>query len=193
MIKAIIFDCFGVLTTDTWKEFVGTLPEDQRQEASSLNRAYDSSQLSHEEFLVAIKDLTGRLPKFIEEQTANDAVKNHELLEFARELKTYYKIGLLSNIASNWITDTFLTREEQEIFNDLVMSHEVSLAKPDPRIFELAAERLGVEIEECLLVDDVEPYCMAARELGMQAIQYRDFQSLKTELEPILVASQSGK
>lgn len=186
MIKAVIFDCFGVLTTDTWKEFVGTLPESQRQEASSLNRAYDANQLSKEQFLQAIEDLTGKLPKFVEHQLDNETVKNDELLAYAKELQAHYKIGLLSNIATNWIREKFLTPEEQKIFSDFVLSYEVNLAKPDPKIFELAAERLGVAPEDCVLIDDIELYCTVAKEVGMQTIQYRDFRSTKAELELIL-------
>ena len=60
MIKAIIFDCFGVLTTDLWKEFVGTLPESQRSPAYDINHAYDRGFITHEEYVEQLLKLTGR-------------------------------------------------------------------------------------------------------------------------------------
>jgi epoxide hydrolase-like predicted phosphatase len=186
MIKAIIFDCFGVLTTDRWREFVATLPEEQRQSASDLNRSYGAAHIDKTEFLQQIYELTGKKPQDIDQLLDNDAYKNVELLKLIAELKPNYKIGLLSNVASNWIRDQFLTTGEQELFDDLVFSYEVRMTKPDPRIFELAVERLGVKPDECILIDDVEYYCDAARESGLEAICYQDLQQTKTQLDGLL-------
>ncbi|MEK7599494.1 MAG: HAD family phosphatase [Patescibacteria group bacterium] len=186
MIKAIIFDCFGVLTTDRWREFVATLPEEQRQAASDLNRTYGAAHIDKAEFLQEIYELTGKKPQDIDQLLDNDAYKNVELLKLIAELKSDYKIGLLSNVASNWIRDHFLSQEEQALFDDLVFSFEVRMTKPDPKIFELAAERLGVKPEECILIDDVEYYCDAARESGLKAICYQDLQQTKAQLDKLL-------
>src|SRR5437868_15071308 len=129
MIKAIIFDCFGVLTTDSWQEFVGTLPLPKRQEARILNHAYGSAVLSKPEFLKAIVELTGRQPQDIDSMLDNEMYKNKELLDYIGQLKPKYKIGLLSNVASNWIRDRFLTPEEQALFDEFILSYEVGLTK----------------------------------------------------------------
>ena len=69
--------------------------------------------------------------------------KNTELLDYIRTLKPTYKIGLLSNVSSNWI-HTFLTKPELDLFDDLVLSFEVGMTKHDARIFSLTSGRLGV-------------------------------------------------
>ncbi len=186
MIKAIIFDCFGVLTTDTWKEFVATLPESKRQEARALNRAYGGAYLSTSEFRQAIHKLTGKLPKDLDGMRRQETSINTELLKLIAGLKQSYKIGLLSNIASNWIRDSFLTASEQNLFDDFIFSYEVRMTKPDPRIFALAAGRLNVPVEACVLVDDVEYYGEVARQLGMKFVLYRDFQQAKADLQKLL-------
>ncbi len=187
MIKAIIFDCFGVLTTDTWKEFAATLPETQRQEARELNHAYGSALLSATEFRGAIKKLTGKLPRNLDGIKRYETNKNTEILKLIAILKQSYKIGLLSNVASNWIRDIFLTASEQDLFDDFIFSYEVRMTKPDPRIFALAAQRLNVPVEACILVDDVEYYGEVARQLGMKSVLYHDFQQAKTDLQKLLV------
>lgn len=188
MIQAIIFDCFGVLTTDLWKEFVATLPEDQRAPAGDFNRAYDSGQLSRQKFLQDIEGLTGRQPSEVENLLSEETYKNVELLNFIAELKKQYKIGLLSNIATNWITEQFLTTEEQQLFDVMVFSHHIGASKPDAKMFETIAGRLDLPLENCVMIDDSERYCSAAADLGMQGIYYQDLTQLKQDLERILKA-----
>lgn len=191
MIRAIIFDCFGVLTADKWREFTATLQDEQREQAHELNRAYGGGFISKSEFLKAVEGLTGRIPQDIDDMLDNETAKNTELLAYIAELKPNYKIGLLSNIASNWIRDHFLSQEEQNLFDDFVFSYEVRMTKPDRRMFNLAAERLGVRPEECILIDDVERYCEAAKELGMYFVQYQDFAQAKSGIEKILASQRS--
>lgn len=186
MVQAIIFDCFGVLTTDKWREFTATLPTGQREQTRELNRAYGGAFISKAEFLKAIYDLTGKLPEDIEDNLTNGSFKNTELLELIAALKSSYKIGLLSNVASNWIRDQFLTIHEQKLFDDFVFSYEQKMTKPDARMFEMAAERLGVSVSDCVLVDDVERYCTAANDLGMQTVLYQNFSQTKNDLQRLL-------
>jgi len=56
-----------------------------------------------------------------------------------------------------------------DFIDDLVYSHEVGLAKPDPRIYLLSCERLGVQPSEAVFIDNHEPFVQAARDVGMHA------------------------
>lgn len=61
-----------------------------------------------------------------------------------------------------------------EMTDLIIYSHEVGLAKPDPRIFVLTCERLGMEPRDIVFLDDVEPHVAAARDVGIHAILFRD-------------------
>lgn len=183
--KAIIFDCFGVLTTDYWREFVAALPSDQQKEAGDLNKAYDAGFITTLDFSDQVESLTGKRPNLIEDTRAL-ATKNDALLQYITLLKPKYKIGLLSNIASNWVTEEFLTASEQTLFDEMVFSHAVHLVKPDYQIFELIAERLQVEPADCVMIDDLEVNCTSAQETGMQAIVYQNYAQCRQELEQLL-------
>jgi HAD superfamily hydrolase (TIGR01509 family) len=185
--QAIIFDCFGVLTADTWREFAATLPDDQYQQARMLNRAYGAAEINKDEFRQAIHDLTGRLPQDVDELLDHETIKNTRLLDYIAELKQSYKIGLLSNVGSNWIRDRFLTPEEQKLFDAFIFSYEVHMTKPDPRMFELAAAELDVPLVSCILVDDVDTHCLSAQAAGLRTVQYHDFPQVKRDLEALLV------
>jgi putative hydrolase of the HAD superfamily len=188
MIKAVIFDCFGVLTTDTWLAFIDTLPPGvDVTQARELNHQYDAGLITRDEFLQGVHEVTGRYPEEVEKLLHTEIAKNTALLDYIRELRSRgLAVGMISNVASNWIRDSFLTPEEQELFDVMVLSFEVGMTKPDPRIFMLACERLRVGPHEAVMIDDIERYCTAARAEGLQAIVYSNMQQLKGDLEPIL-------
>jgi putative hydrolase of the HAD superfamily len=93
-------------------------------------------------------------------------------LSLVGELRPTYKLAILSN------ADISLReRLEGEIgihhlFDDIVCSAEVRMAKPEPAIFVLAAERLGLDPRECVFVDDLDTNVAAARQVGMQAVLF---------------------
>ncbi|MGW4792492.1 HAD family hydrolase [Nonomuraea sp. NPDC004297] len=66
--------------------------------------------------------------------------------------------------------------------DDVVSSARVGVAKPDPRIYEIAAGRAGVAPERCLFVDDRLPNVEAARRLGMTGVHYRTYADLAAVL-----------
>ncbi len=193
MIKAIIFDCFGVLTaTELWKEFIATLPEDVRREASDLNRVRDASLISLKEFNDQIKQLTGRLPSVIESRTKDAVEKNEPLFNYIKELHKSYKTAILSNVGSNWVREVFLNDQEQKLFDEIILSYEVFVTKPDPDIYLLTAEKLGVEPEECIFIDDGEHNCLGAQKAGMKAVHYNNFVQCKMDIEQILITDSNN-
>ncbi|QSR31598.1 hydrolase [Nocardioides sp. S5] len=75
----------------------------------------------------------------------------------------------------------------EDVTDDIVYSHEVGVAKPDPAAYELAARRLGVEPHEVLFLDDVEANVDAARRAGWHAVLHRDTATSIAAMERILV------
>lgn len=188
--KAIIFDCFGVLTTDIWLAFCDSLPSGTNlAEASALNKAYDRGIISHDDFRDGVKELTGEFPPDIDALTKSDMVKNETLLDLIRRLKPDYKIGLMSNISSDWITREFLTPDEIVLFDTMVLSYEAGMIKPDPRMYILACERLRVAPHEALMVDDRDQYVEGAREVGMSGIVYENMHSFTAQLNELLATN----
>jgi 2-haloacid dehalogenase len=77
---------------------------------------------------------------------------------------------------TNWSHETFPVARARfswlEHFRDILVSGEVGMKKPDPRIFRLMLERIGVEPAAVLLIDDVVDNVQAARALGIQAVRF---------------------
>jgi epoxide hydrolase-like predicted phosphatase len=80
------------------------------------------------------------------------------------------RTGLLSN---SWGYGLYPFDRLEQLFDDLVLSGQVGLRKPDPAIYRLAADRLGVALEACVFVDDLERNVEVATELGMVGVHHR--------------------
>lgn len=87
----------------------------------------------------------------------------------ARARAVRVRTGLLSN---SWGTDGYPRQRLDAHFDVQVISGEVGLRKPDPAIYRLALDRLGVEPYRCVFVDDLERNLATARDLGMHAVHH---------------------
>ncbi|HZL08299.1 MAG TPA: HAD family phosphatase [Candidatus Dormibacteraeota bacterium] len=187
MIKAVIFDCFGVLSTEAWRPFKAKHFAHDRElfeRASNISWQADRGLMSYDDFIRAIAELAGITPA-----EANDAIARNapdeELFAYIRELKADYKIGFLSNVAGDYMNQIF-TPEQLALFDVIVLSFRNGFIKPQIEAFENAVQQLDVELEECVFVDDQERNVTGAREAGMKAVLYRDAAQFRQELIPLL-------
>lgn len=188
MIKAIIFDCFGVLAEDGWmpikRKYIGGNLQ-MAQEIADLGKQNEYGMIDNETHLHKMAEIMNVNPEELR-GALGVRVPNEELFIYiARELKPHYKIGLMSNANFNVLTDLF-TPEQAVLIDENVMSYESRLIKPDERMFDLMAMRLGVDRSECVFVDDQERYCTASEAYGMTGIWYQSFDQFKSELTEIL-------
>jgi putative hydrolase of the HAD superfamily len=125
------------------------------------------------------------MPGFLERYWSADDV-NWKLLAFIRGLRPQYKVGLLSN-AWDDLRQTLHDRWNMDIlFDELIISAEVGMVKPDPRIFHLATDHLGVMPEEAIFVDDIVGNVEAARQEGLKALQYTDTDQTIAQIQALL-------
>jgi HAD superfamily hydrolase (TIGR01509 family) len=125
------------------------------------------------------------MPVFLEQYWSADDV-NWKLLDIIRELRPKYKVGLLSN-AWDDLRQTMHDRWGMDsLFDEMIISAEVGIVKPDPRIFHLAAERLDVSPGEMVFIDDMLINVEAARKEGLTAIQYTDTDRTLAALQAVL-------
>lgn len=188
MIKAVIFDCFGVLVESSYRRFFDGYLSDKPEIVRKINLLSEQSaraNITIDDFYHQVSELTG-----ISESEIRNHLSYHppniELLNHIRdELKPSYKIGLLSNVSSDRLDELF-TDDQVKLFDGIVLSYAVKMIKPEREIYLLAASRLGVLPSECVFIDDVERYATGAKSAGMQAIVYRDFMDYHHQAETLL-------
>lgn len=172
MIRGIIFDCFGVLYGGSLSLLVSLAPAGRGQEVIEINSQKDYGFISYQEYLNQVGDIIGKDAGEVDEIIRKKHVRNNDLLEFVASLKGQYKVAMLSNIGETVIEQLFTKDEQSQLFDAVVLSHNEGLAKPNPAIFTLTAERLGLPAGECVMIDDVESNCDGAEIAGMQSIQH---------------------
>ncbi len=190
MIKAVIFDCFGVLKADGWKlireEFFAG-DDAKMREAMDMDKAVNAGFMDYDNFIGQISAMTG-LKRQDVTRRLNSPSPNVPLFAFIRdELKPRYKVGMLSNAADDWLNELF-EPWQVGLFDETVLSYQVGMVKPDPAIYQLTTAKLGVLPDECLFVDDVERYCTAAEALGMRAVHHQDTNRTIATIEELLRA-----
>jgi putative hydrolase of the HAD superfamily len=98
---------------------------------------------------------------------------NVELAEFFAALRPAYRTGIISNSSVGAREREQERYRMAELADVIIYSHEVGFTKPDPRIYRLAWQRLGVRPQEMIFLDDVEANVAAAAGLGIHAILFR--------------------
>lgn len=176
MIKAVIFDCFGVLLADTHREHMAELRAEDPAKAEELHaivHAGDMGILSRSEVAEHASKLLDLDPEEYLEIQDKGEVPNEPLLSYIETLKPAYQLGVLSNVSNRErIGIRFEPGRLDALFNTVIASGAEGFVKPQPELYHIAATRLGVEPDECVFVDDIEGFCEGARDVGMQAIHF---------------------
>ncbi len=207
-VKAIISDFGGVLTSPLAGAFAAfearsgiALEELGRAIAAvglrrGANPLFDleTGRLSESEFLGELatelgtqlgRDVT--LDGFGERYFA-DLEPNQPLIEYMQTLRGRgYRLAICTNNVREWELRWRAMLPVDEIFDVVVDSAFVGVRKPEARIYELTLERLGVEAEAALLIDDIEINCDAARRLGLRAVWFRSTTQAIDETERALM------
>ncbi len=112
---------------------------------------------------------------------------NTAMFDLMRSLKARgYRMGLLTNNVREWERHWRPTMPIDEIFPVVVDSGFVGMRKPDPRIYTLTQERLGVAPEEILFIDDLDVNIAAAETAGWTGVQFRDNAQTTADVEAAL-------
>ena len=123
-------------------------------------------------------------PSFSSEFFSGDQL-DQALLAFIRSLRPAYRTGLISNAWSG-LRGYIVQEKFEDAFDEMIISAEVGIAKPDPAIFHLALERFGVQPAEAVFVDDFIENIEAARTTGLFAIHFTQPEAAVDELKKLL-------
>lgn len=189
MIRAVIFDCFGVLYGGSIEVLMASSPPDRRAELEDINKQSDYGYISRQEFIAEVARLSEQTPAQINALLEQAHVRNSELIAMIHALRQRHpaiKVGLLSNVGSDTIERLFTPDELRELFDAVVLSYAEHVAKPSREAFELAADRLGVLPGQCVMIDDRLDNCSGAEAAGMRAILHTTNSRTMAELEELL-------
>jgi putative hydrolase of the HAD superfamily len=208
-IRAVIADFGGVLTSPLLDSFAAF------QDASgisfeALGRAMaaiaakhgrnplfelETGRMTEADFLRSLsEELATQLGRPVElrgfgERYFEHLHPNERMIEYMRELRARgYRLAICTNNVREWEELWRAKLPVDEIFEVVVDSGFVGVRKPEPRIYEITLERLGVPAADTLFIDDVELNCRVARDLGLTAVWFRSTDQAIDAIETALAA-----
>ena len=196
-LKGLLVDFGGVLTTDVFTAFrdfceaEGIEPESVRRlfredpEALALLRRLESGELTEAEFeplfgpLLGVRESEGLVNRLFAGMRPDQAM----VQAVKRARRAGVRTGLISN---SWGAGRYDRDSFPELFDGVVISGEVGLHKPEPDIFRMGAERVGLKPEDCVFVDDLRENCAGAERVGMTPVLHRGADRTLPQLERLL-------
>jgi putative hydrolase of the HAD superfamily len=194
-VRGLLVDFGGVLTSNVFDSFrafgeaEGLDPDTVKRafredaEALALLRRLERGDIEVEEFeplfgerigVTRTEGLVGRL--------FGGVGPDERMLEAVRRAgDAGIRTGLISNSWGAGLSYDMSLLDE--LFEAVVISGDVGMHKPEPAIYMLGAERLGLRTEECVFVDDLRENCQGAEEVGMCAVLHRGADRTVPELE----------
>lgn len=193
MYEAAIFDFGGVVTTSIADAFgrldesVGVaqgtvlrLMREARDAETSAFHRLETGAMTEADFYAALGEAiassAGRDidwpsdPKQIRRVLFGSLRRNEEMLAAIAAIGRAYKVGMLTNNVREWAA--WRDHYPMDLFEVVIDSCEVGMRKPDPRIYRLACERLGVAPERAVFVDDLPVNVDGAAAVGMRGVLF---------------------
>ncbi len=193
-IRAVIFDFGGVLVDwsphNLYRHFIKQ-PHEIDRFLSEINFAeWNAQQDKGRPFAQAVAELSSEFPQHarlisaFHEHWEDSIVGSIDgTVVILRKLK---QLGYPLYGLSNWSAETFpLVREKHtyfDLFDDIIISGEVKLIKPDPQIFRFMLDKFKLEAQACLFIDDSMANIKTANELGFATIHFQSPAQLEIEL-----------
>jgi epoxide hydrolase-like predicted phosphatase len=194
--RGLLVDYGGVLTTnlfDSFRSFCeleGLEPETvgrrfrEDRECRQLLIGLETGELPEHEFEPQFAAVLGvSAPDLIDRLFAGSAPDQQMLDAVLAARSAGVRTGLVSN---SWGTRRYDRTQLGDLFDGVVISGDVGIRKPAPEIYRLGAERIGLEPQQCVFVDDLPFNLAPAQELGMATVHHVSAEQTVAELERLL-------
>ena len=195
-IKAVFFDLGGVILRTEYQAPRQHLAESFGMDYDEIDKVVfgggsaakaSTGEITEDEhWLNVMKILKQPADEYerIREEFFGGDVIDHEILDFLRSLKPNYKVGLISNAWSG-LRDYIIREKFDDVFHHMVISAEVGVAKPDPKIYHIALDQFQVQAGEAVFVDDFIENINACEKLGMKGIHFKSRDSAIGKLKEL--------
>jgi len=188
MIKAIIFDCFGVVISDTLESAYSSLGGKFQEDLLTIKevlRASDTGKITSSNAVFA--EMLGVTESTFSTAISSGRAVNQELLDYiSSTLAPKYKIAMLSNVGRGRLPEIFGVGFLEKYFEKVIASGDIGFAKPEARAYEITADALKVRLDECIFIDDRIEYIEGAQQVGMKTILYENFDKFKEQLGQVI-------
>lgn len=192
----LLIDWGGVLTTNLWTSFNDYCvrseldPEAmvksfrENPECRELLIALEKGTLDELGFEQSFAVILGVEPEGLVDGLFAGVGPDEAMIDALRRARQAgVRTGLISN---SWGVHRYPHQLFEELFDGIVLSGQEGMRKPSKRMYELGAERAGIEAEKCVYVDDIPFNLPPAEKLGMATVHHTSSETTVPELERLL-------
>ena len=196
--RGLIFDFFGVLTFNMVEVISGFEDREKIPRGTFLRAWADSrgqelfrllelGEISQTDWNSGFAALMGVSPDDLMARYMHDAFPAYLVLQVAKQARAAgIKTAVVSNSLGRQPYDPYAGFDLRGTFDEVVLSADVGVRKPDPAIFRLVLDRIGLVAGECLFVDDSEENLAAAQRLGISTLHALDERVASEQLRAVL-------
>ena len=199
-IRAVVFDLGGVLETEVdtdmhakWEGRLILKPGELRERYFSTGWLIDATygKFTEEEMLRKLGEMykmdQAQVDEFMQDFWDEYCGElNSELVAYFKSLRPRYQTAILSNGVPGARRIELERFHFTEMTDLIIYSYEAKTAKPERRIFEITCERLGIQPEEIVFLDNIEKIVTEARTFGIHAILFQETAQAIADIEAYL-------
>lgn len=197
MITTIIFDFGGIISenADSWETMYKRIPEKTGLTLGKLEEIFEENwidiSIGKKDF---IKDFLNKVVQKSKNEItidelldiySSDTKINQDVMNIIQNLRNRgFRVIILSNESKTG--EKFRLEKIRSFVDEIYSSATVGMRKPDPQIYKYVLKKENLKIDEALLIDDKERNIVAAKELGIEGIVYKNLEQLKEALKKFL-------
>lgn len=171
----------------SWFKTTSAATPETLEKFQALCTQSDLGKLTKADFNIEASKLSGIPVEEVESGIEAQLKANVELASYAKELiEQGFRVACLSNGSHEWTTYAINKLGLESLFEKTVISSDLGIVKPDPKIYLHTLEVLGVVASECLFVDDREINTEAAAKLGIKSLVFTSTEDFKKRIAKIL-------
>jgi HAD superfamily hydrolase (TIGR01509 family) len=179
--KTIVFDFFGVICSEVAPFWFKKYFSDQK--ALELKEKYfrpvDIGEMSEKELLDELGKLVGKSPKEVKKEWFSFVKINQDVISIIESLKQDFKIVLCSNALATFLRQILKENDLEHLFDEIIISSEIRLVKPDPSFFERSLEIIGEKPENLIFIDDNPLNVSSAQNLGIESHLFKSIDDIE--------------
>jgi HAD superfamily hydrolase (TIGR01509 family) len=182
--KCLVFDFFGVISSEVAPIWLAKYLSASQAAAvkATIVQAADRGTLSQDELFSSLAELAGVPPTLVEREWQAYVHIDPRMVDLVRAFASQCKRGLITNAPSPFVRAVLDRYALAGLFDAIIVSSEVGLAKPDREIYERLLALLSVEPADALMIDDNVDNVAGAIAAGMDGLLFRSYEQLRAAL-----------